>query len=266
MNKIITAITAIALAFSMSACTRIDTGEVGLRVNFDKTIEASERAAGSFNQTVIGDIIKFPVREIAVDVKDLSPLASDNSTMADFDLTIIYNIAPAGVSDLYINKSRSFHAATSHGEVLLMHSYMQMIAKNAVFKVARKYEALKMNDKRTEMEQEILAQMRLTLEEEKLGGAILITQAQAKSIVPSQAVKNAADNLVKAQAELAAKEVEVQTATKEAQRIAALNANAGAIDYMNAQAQMKIAEGIAAGRVHTIVIPYDFKGMVQVSK
>ncbi|MEJ7804371.1 MAG: SPFH domain-containing protein [Telluria sp.] len=266
MKKIFAAFAVLAFALGMSACTRIDTGEVGLRVNFDKTIEATERPAGSFNQTIIGDIIKLPVREIAVDVKDLSPLASDNSTMADFDLTVVYNIAPSAVSDLFINKSRSFHSTGEHGDILLMHGYLQTVAKNAVFKTARKYEALKMNDKRNEMEQEILAQMKATLDIEKLGDSILITQIQAKSIVPSAAVKKAADDLVKAQAELAAKEIEVQTATKEAQRIAALNSNAGAIDYMNAQAQMKIAEGIAAGKVNTIIVPYDFKGMVQVSK
>lgn len=28
---------------------------------------------------------------------------------------------------------------------------------------------------------------------------------------------------------------------------------------------MKIAEGIAAGKVQTVVIPYDFKGMVNIT-
>ena len=58
------------------------------------------------------------------------------------------------------------------------------------------------------------------------------------------------------------KEVEVQTAKKEAERIAALNANAGAIGYMNAMANLKIAEGVANGKVQSIVVPYDFKGIV----
>jgi hypothetical protein len=62
--------------------------------------------------------------------------------------------------------------------------------------------------------------------------------------------------------ELKTKEVEVQTAKKEAERIEALNANAGAIGYMNAMANMKIAEGVANGKVATIVVPYDFKGIV----
>ena len=39
---------------------------------------------------------------------------------------------------------------------------------------------------------------------------------------------------------------------------------APSIAYMQAQANLKIAEGIAAGKVNTIVVPVDFKGMVNV--
>ena len=47
----------------------------------------------------------------------------------------------------------------------------------------------------------------------------------------------------------------------------ALAQNSGqSIQYMQAQAQMKIAEGIAAGKVQTIVVPVDFRGMVNVGK
>lgn len=253
----------IAVMIAATGCTRINTGEVGLRVNFDKTVEDSERQAGSFNQTVIGSIIKFPVKEIAADVKDLQPLAADNSTMKDFDLTVVYNIAPSSVSDLWTNKSRSFHGEDG-GEVLLMHSYIQLTARNAVYKVARKYQALTMNDSRALIEQEVLAIVKATLEQEKLSAAINITQIQVKSIVPSDAVKLSADSLVRAQNENKQKEVEVGTAKLEAERIAALNANAGAIGYMAAMAQMKIAEGIANGKVQAVVVPYDFKGIVNV--
>ena len=31
---------------------------------------------------------------------------------------------------------------------------------------------------------------------------------------------------------------------------------------MNAQAQLKVAEGVANGKVHTVVVPYDFNGIV----
>jgi hypothetical protein len=251
------------LAVSVTGCTRITTGEVGLRINFDKTVDPTELTAGSFNQTILGSVIKFPVKEIAADVTDLQPLAGDNSTMKDFDLTVVYNINPSNVSDLWTNKSRSFHAERD-GEVHLMHAYIQLTARNAAFKVARKYQALTMNDSRSAIEQEVLLIMKATLDQERLGQAINISQVQVKSIVPSDAVKLSADNLVRAQNENKQKQVEVGTAKLEAERIAALNANAGAIGYMSAMAQMKIAEGIANGKVQTVVIPYDFKGMVNI--
>jgi regulator of protease activity HflC (stomatin/prohibitin superfamily) len=263
MKKIIAMI---AIALSMSACTIVDTGKVGLRVNFDKTIEATERLPGSFNQVVVGSIIEVPVKEIAVDVNDVHPIAKDNSTMDDFDITIVYNINPASVSDLYVNKNRSFHSLNDKGEVLLMHAYLQTIVKNAVFKVARQYESMEMNDKRVNIEEETLKTVQTTLEAEKLGTSITVSQIQVKNILPPASVRQAAANLVKARSDLAAKEIEVQTARKESDRIAALNANAGAREYMNAQANLLIAEGVRDGKVHAIIVPVDFKGIVNVGK
>lgn len=264
MKKLIPALLlALIAGFCTTACTIVDTGEVGLRVNFNKIIDGEELVAGSFNQTVIGRVLTFPVKDVSVDVRDLNPLASDNSTMKDFDISVVYNIMPASVSELYVNKSRSFHMIDDSGDIYLMHSYIYQTARNAVYKTARKYEALNMNDSRAQIEQEIQDIMVRTLADEKLSG-IVISQVRVGSMIPSDAVKASADNLVRAKNEEKTKEVEVQIAKKEAERIAALNANAGAIGYMQAQAQMKIAEGIAEGKVHTVVIPYDFKGMVNV--
>jgi hypothetical protein len=44
------------------------------------------------------------------------------------------------------------------------------------------------------------------------------------------------------------------------------NQSASSIAYMNAQANLMIAEGIKNGKVQTIVVPQDFRGMVNVGK
>ena len=55
----------------------------------------------------------------------------------------------------------------------------------------------------------------------------------------------------------------MEIAKKESERMAALAANSTqSIAFMNAQAQLKVAEGVANGKVHTVVVPYDFKGIV----
>ena len=251
------------LVLAVSGCTRIETGEVGLRVNFDKTTDPTERLPGSFNQTLVGDIITFKIQDVAVSVDNMTPLASDNSTVKDFDMTVVYNVNPAAVSELWTTKNKTFHGSTEKGgDVLLMQNYVALTARNAAYKVAREYESLKMADNRPAIEQKIREIIAKTLAEEKLADKITVSQIQVRAITPADVIVASANDLVRAQNELKTKEVEVQTAKKEAERIAALNANAGAIGYMNAMANLKIAEGVANGKVQSIVVPYDFKGIV----
>ncbi len=251
--------------FVLTSCTRIETGEVGVRIGFDKQINPGELLPGSFNQTIIGSVLTFPVKDVSVRVEDMSPLAKDNSTMKDFDALIIYNVNPQAVSELYTTKNRSFHEQNGE-DIYLMYNYIHQTARNAIYKSARKYEALEMSDNRQAIEMEVKELMTRSLADEKLDGSVTVNQVLVRMILPADSVVASANDLVRAKNEFKQKEVEVQTAKKEAERIAALNANKGAVEYMAAMANMKIAEAIANGKVNTIVIPMDFKGMINIGK
>jgi hypothetical protein len=240
MKRILT-IGILGAAILMTGCTRIETGEVGLRVGFDKQVKNEELLPGSFNQTFIGDVLTFPVKEVAVKVDDLNPQASDNSTMKDFDLTVIYNINPSQIAELYNTKNKSFHA-NHNGDTYLMYNYIFNATRNATYKAARKYEALNMGDNRATMEVDIKDAISKTLADEKLEGTITITQVLIRQIVPADIVVASANELVRAKNETKQKEAEVRTAKLEAERIQALAQNAGAIQYMDAQARMMQAE------------------------
>jgi regulator of protease activity HflC (stomatin/prohibitin superfamily) len=262
MNRIAKIVVLAGLMATVSACTRIETGEVGVRRGFDKQIQTGELQPGSINQTVFGEVLTFPTKDVQVDVSDMTPLASDNSTVADFDMSVIYSINPAAVAEIYIEKNRGFHAETEEGDTLLMYNYVRQLGRNAAYKVARRYESLKMADDRAEIEQLIRAEIVQSLTAEKLDGQIEVSQILVRSITPAKNIVQSANLLVQAQNERKRKEVEVQTAKLEAERIAALNANAGATKYMEATAIVTIAEAVKEGKVNTIVIPYDFKGIV----
>lgn len=259
---IITAITLIG-----AGCTRIESGEVGLRVGFDKQIKSEELQAGSLNQTLIGEVLTFPVREIAMNLDNKTPQTADNSTLKDADLTVVYNITPSCVSELWTTKSRSFHGwDANHKDWILMYNRVSSIANNALYKAVRKHEALKVADARQLIERDIVAIMGEEFKSEKLEACLSISSAQLRSLLPADDIVASANAAVKALNDLKVKTTEVETAKKEAERIAALNSNAKAIEYMNAQAQLEIARGIAAGKVQTIVVPYDFKGIVNTGK
>ena len=257
-------IIALSLLVTMSACTRIETGEVGLRIGFDKQVQSNELVAGSFNQTMVGSVITFPVRDVSVQLENKKPMTADNSALSDFDITVVYQINPSAVSDLYTKKTKSFHTVDNSGDTYLMFNYMSTLVNTAAYKVVRQYKSLEVADNRTKIEAEIQTEVLKTLKDDKLDTSLTLTLVQVRSILPAQAIINSANELVKAQNELKIKATEVEIAKKEAERISALNANSKAIEYMNAQATYKIAEAVAAGKVNTIVVPLDFKGFVNV--
>ncbi len=245
----------LAAAVLAAGCTRIETGEVGVRIDLYKQVEPGELLPGSLNQTVIGDVLTFPVKDVNVALENMTPVAKDNSTMKDFDLVIVYSINPSQVSELYTTKNRAFHTVAD-GDVYLMYNYIVQNARNAAYKAARKYEALDMADNRGDMENFIKEEIIRNLSEEKLDGSLNITQVLIRNVVPADSVVASANELVRAKNELKQKEIEVKTAEAEARRMAALaNNSSNSIAFMRAQAELNISEAVKQGKVQTIIIP-----------
>ena len=261
MKKVF-ALSMVAAAVFMTGCTRIETGEVGVRVGFDKQVKSGELLPGSFNQVLIGDVLTFPIKDVNVTLENMTPVAKDNSTMKDLDAVVVYNINPQQVAELYSTKNKSFHAEAK-GDTYVMYNYIVQNARNAIYKAARKYEALDMADARSDMENYIKEEIVRNLAEEKLDGSIIISQVLIRNIVPADSVVASANELVKAKNELKQKEVEVKTAEAESRRMAALANNSGSsIAFMQAQAMLNISEGIKNGQVQTIVVPSNFNALM----
>jgi len=260
MNRFIKVGFVLAAVALTAACTRIETGEVGLRRDINKQVNTTELLPGSWNQTIIGEVMTFPIKDVNVVIENMTPVAKDNSTMKDLDAVIVYNVNQSQVAELYNAKNKSFHADFK-GDTYVMYNYIVQNARNAIYKAARKYEALDMADNRNEMEIFIKEEITRNLAEEKLDGSIGISQVMVRSVVPSDVIVASANELVRSKNELKQKEVEVKTAEAEARRIAALAQNAGAIQYMDAQARMKqadaaleTAKAIATFKGNTLVI------------
>lgn len=267
MRKLLIA-SAISLIALTSGCTRITTGEVGVRVNASKEIQGTELMPGSWNQTIVGDVLTFPTKDISVTLENKTPMTSDNSALADFDITVVYGINPSSVSELYTTKSKSFHAFDDkEKDTYLMYHYITTLVNNAAYKVVREYKSLEVADNRAKIEQQIREVVTAQLAAEKLDTSINLTVVQIRNILPNAEILASATAYVRAQNELKVKQTEVDIAKKESERMAALSANSGqSIAYMQAEALQQIAFGIREGKVHTIVVPYDFKGMVNVGK
>ncbi len=263
MKKIVLLLLGVSV---LSGCERIETGEVGLRVGFDKQVNTTELQPGSFNQTLVGSVLTFPVRDIALTLDNMHPQTADNSTLEDMDITVIYSINPAAVGELYTTKSRAFHARDESNDIMLMYNYLTTVARSASYKAAARHDALKTISARSEIEADTAKYITDALAEEKLDTALTITKVQVRNIQPAANIIASANAVITAQNNLKAKQVEVDIARKEAERLSLLSSNSQNVRYMEAKALQDIAEGVKEGKVQSIVVPYDFKGIINVGK
>jgi len=262
MNKKLVVLVVLAFTVLASGCQRIETGEVGLRRGFDKQIEKVELEPGSFNQEIVGDVLVFPVKQIALNEDKLQPMTADHSVLRELDFTAIYNINPAAVGELYTTRSHALNAIDSNGDTLLMYNYMRTIANSAAFKAVNKVNALDVPNSRSQIEHDTLMIMRQALVDDGLSNSITIDQVQIKNVTLNQSIIDSAQSVINAQNALKAKQIEVEIASKEAERLAMLSKNTANISYMHAKALSDIAEGVREGKVRSIIIPMDFKGII----
>ena len=242
-------------AIVLSGCTRVETGEVGLRQGFDKTIQKTELMPGSFNQTIMGDVLLFPVKQIGLQLDNIKPQTKDNSTLADMDVTVVYNINPSSVGDLYTTEAHTFNAIDSKGQTLLMYNYLMTVSNSASFKAVNKFDALDVSKNRDAIEKDIAVIITEAIAAKKLDMAITIAQVQIKSILPDASIIASANAVITAQNAQRAAAVAVGTAKLEAERNDYLSRPTN-LQFMRAKAELNISEAALAGHVNAILIPH----------
>lgn len=264
MNKFFKLSAIAFVVFSSVACTRITTGEVGIRFNASKEVQGAELMPGSWNQTLVGEVLTFPTKDITILLDGKTPMTSDNSSLADFDITAVYGINPTSVAEIYSTKAKTFHVYDEkEKDTYLMHNYISLLVNNAAYKAVRGYKSLEVSDNRVKIEMQILETVNAQLKAEKLDSSITLSVVQVRNILPSAEILSSATAYVKAQNDLRIKETEVEIAKKESERMTALSSNAtAAIAYMNAQAGLNISEGIKNGKVQTIVVPSNMTSLM----
>lgn len=263
MKKLFLLAMSLLMAFVITGCGRIEDGHHGIRTSWNKVVQNEEVRPG-FYVAVFDSVTEYVTNEITVDVNDLKPQTADKTNLADFDVTVIYSVDPTALAEMH-RQFKGRHQQID-GDWYPMRRYVSNTIESSVPSAVLKWTALQANEHRKDIESDIAAEIRGKFERDGLAGKIRIHSVNAKRIVPDPRLNDSILNVVRAQKEQEAKQIEVQTAKLEAERMAALSKQGGTeyIELLTAQANMKLAEAVAAGKVHTIVVPHDFKGIVNV--
>lgn len=261
LNKMVIGLISVGIV-TITGCTRVETGHVGIRTTFSGVVEPQELGVG-FHQTLIGSVDTYVANEITWKIDNLTPQTKDRSQLEDLDLAYTYSVNPGMIGDLVV-KYKGRDGVDNRGDRYPLALYVENVVKTATTDVVSKYDALEANEKREEIRNKIRTQSEAMFKEDGLAEAVQIHQVFVKNMQLSKAIMASANQVIISQNELKTKDYEVQTARKEAERLTLLASNKGNIDYMNAKSLSDIAEGVKTGKVQSIIVPFDFKGIVNV--
>lgn len=261
MNKFF-AVIGLVILLVVSGCTSIETGKIGVRVWPNGNIDEREIPTG-FAQVIFGSVRHYVANDITWSVKDLRPSTKDKSVIHDLDLSYTYSITPDKIVDSVIQyKGRD--AVDNDGDWYPLAHYVENVVTDVTSDVFKKFDALEVNENREEIRDTMLRLIVSKLKVDGFEGVINVHQIFIKNLQIDPNIVKSATEVITAQNNLEAKKIEVKTAEKEAERLGFLASNAKNIDYMNANSLADVAAAIREGKVSAIVVPYDFKGLVQV--
>ena len=83
----------------LSACSQIDTGNVGVERTLGKV--SPEALPPGIYFTLFKTVDEFTAKEVSFSLENLTPKSRDNLTMKDVDIDIYYKTTPSAVPGLF---------------------------------------------------------------------------------------------------------------------------------------------------------------------
>lgn len=208
---------ALAVASTLVGCGRIESGYVGIRTDFNKTVQSTPMQPG-FYTAFFSHVDEYVTKEIEVKFDQLTPKGKDNLVLADFDVSIWYLVKPEAIVPLRLKYSSM--SAEEHGQVYPQYHLVERTARGAIFDVVSRFDSLTMHTKRSELELAIKEQVQKEMDSTDKG-QFVVTRTIVRQIQTDPALDKSIQMAVQVQKEIEAKRQQVDLAKMEANRVIA---------------------------------------------
>ncbi len=207
----------VVLGLLAAACGRIETGEVGVRVDFNRKVELQELQPG-FYVNPLSSVDHYSVKEIEIPIENMTPKAKDNLSIRDLDLSVFYRVEPSKVADLYVKYTGQSVFGKASAAWLPASNLVARIAREAVFDTIADYESLTLHTKRESISSEIRSRLQSVLDESD-PGTFQVTRVVVRQMLTDPALEESIQSAVQMQKRVEAKREELNLAKAEAERL-----------------------------------------------
>lgn len=263
---------AIAIASTLIGCGRIETGYIGVRTDFNKTVETTEVPPG-FYAAVLTSVDTFVDKEIEVAMNDMKPKAKDNLSLADLDVSIFYKPTTGKVAEMVIKYAGMSPKADGH--FFPAFTLVERFARGAIYDTVSQYDSLTIHTKRNELEAAIMKRIQTDIDKDDKD-TLTVTKVIVRQLMTDPALEKSIQENVQVQKQTEAKQGQIALARAEAERVAVEAAGQAKANRIIAESitpqlvelrRIEMMTGFAGQGTHTVLLPASGTGtLVNVGK
>ncbi len=206
---------AVAAVSFLSACSQIDTGNVGVERTLGKVSDSPLPQGIYF--TLFKTVDEFTAKEVSFSLNDLTPKSRDNLTMRDVDIDVYFKTAPSAIPKLY-TKYQGDVSRDKSGDFIAAWNRVTREGREAAYRAVSELDATTMHTQRTELAESIRSKLQSGLDETD-PGAFLITSVNVRSLVTDPAIEKAIRDRAAMDQQVERKKKELELAKAEAERL-----------------------------------------------
>lgn len=206
----------IAMVFGLSACTQIDTNNVGVESALGQVKQESLPPGVYF--TAFKTIDEICGTEIPLAINDMKPQTSDKITLSDLDIDIYLQIDVSKAAILRKKWSGDMSQVEGEGCKRLGMNFVTRQAREAIYDVSSRIGSSTIHTERTRIAAEAVLQLQKNLDKEAGKGLFNIISANVKNLITDPALEANIKAAAQQQFKLAEEENRKKVAVVEADR------------------------------------------------
>jgi regulator of protease activity HflC (stomatin/prohibitin superfamily) len=206
---------AVLVAF-LSACTQIDTGNVGVESTLGQV--KPETLQPGVYLTVFKKVTEVCAKELPLPINDLKPQTSDKITLADLDVDVYVQIDSGKAASIMTKWAGDLTPVKDGDCVALGQNYVTRQAREAIYDVASRFGSATIHTERTKIAAETVKALQASLDAEAGKGMFFVRSANVRNLVTDPALEANIKAAAQAQFKLQEEENRLKVARVEADR------------------------------------------------
>lgn len=206
----------VALATSLTACTQIDTGNIGVESTLGQVKKETMPPGVYF--TMFKRVTEVSAKELGLSLQDMKPQTKDKITLADLDIDIFYQIDPGKAADIITRWPGDMVEYKNEEGVRVGNNYVTRQARETIYNVISEYGSDTVHLERTTIAAKIVDLLQKDLDASVGKGWFFVRSANVRNLVTDPALEQAIKDSANRNFQIAAKQKEVELAKAEADR------------------------------------------------